>query len=408
MANEIQRLYWGSQASPIVNANIEDGTYTLTLDAETTVSINYNGSQNDIQNALYDLVAIGTNNISATQEVDGWTLEFIGAAADTNFSQLSASSSLKQKADGVSFSNTQSGVADVAITANNNITTSAVSPVDEVQNITVGSNAGNFDLNGTTVTVTGIGSDSGAIQAACDSVFGYGNTSVTGADPYTITFQGSLAATDISQISITNDFTSPGGVSSGTITDGVAGVHQQETCTFSGTPTAGAMDYGGYSLPYNTDASSAGLSGVSSSGTPDSGTIITTWSDYDSHTAIPVSSNTLQIPGQPQIILVELTDSPTEGQLIITIDGNNSSNFNYNDSTPGAITGWSGMGSAGNWTYTNTINAADTSSYSASDGTGALLKSASIEIVTIQDGIATIVFPEIPNANLFNSFIQGL
>ena len=117
------------------------------------------------------------------------------------------------------------------------------------------------------------------------------------------------------------------------------------------------MLFDGQSLAYNADASTLSLAGASASGTPASGTITTTWSDFSSHMTFSVSADTLRIEGQPQIVSVTLDDAPTEGTLNATLNGSPSSDFGYGDSSPASIGGWTGGGSAGAWTYTANVNA---------------------------------------------------
>lgn len=113
MANEIQRLYYNSQASPVVTGNIEYGIFTLTFNGDTTSDIGFADSAATIQTLLEALASIGSGNITVTATSDGFTFEFIGALADSNQSLISASSSLKQKADTITINVTQSGSAGV-------------------------------------------------------------------------------------------------------------------------------------------------------------------------------------------------------------------------------------------------------------------------------------------------------
>lgn len=112
MANEIQRLYFGSQASPVAFGNAESGTFTLTYSGQTTASIAYNASPATITTELEALSNIGSGDVLVTATADGFTVEFQGALADTNVSAITASPSLKQKADTVSATTTTAGAAD--------------------------------------------------------------------------------------------------------------------------------------------------------------------------------------------------------------------------------------------------------------------------------------------------------
>jgi hypothetical protein len=170
-----------------------------------------------------------------------------------------------------------------------------------------------------------------------------------------------------------------------TNTDGVTGVHQQDTCTFSGTATGGAMTFDGQSLAYNADGSSLFLSGATASGTPASGTITTTWSDYSSHTAFSVGADTLVAAGQPQVVRVQCTDSPTEGQVYASFNSNTAS-WNFDNSLPGPPSGFTlTSGATNDWTFTASSNASNVSC-SADDSGTPLRKDLPIEIVTVQEG----------------------
>lgn len=387
--NEIQRFYFGSQASPVPNGNAEAGAYTLYgFSADATGSLAYNDINTAIQTALEALTSIGSGNVAVSTETNGFTIEFQGSLANTNVNGISqASNSLKQKADTISVTNTQNGAADQSVTPSNSTTTSAVSPVDEVQQVSLGgATTGTFDLNGTTgAQVSTL--DTSGIQAACNSIWGSGNTTVAdiGSGNFSVTFQSALGGTNVGEMSVSNNATD-GSPSVSTTTSGVAGVHQQDTCSFSpGSATGGAMTFDGQSLAYNVNASGLSISGATASGTPESGTITTTWSDYSFHSPVMVSSNTLQINGQPQIVRVQCTDSPTEGQVNATFNGNTSF-WDYSASSPTAPSGFTlTSGAANDWTFTASANASNVTCTADDSGT-ALRKDLPIEIVTVQEG----------------------
>ncbi len=383
--NEIQRFAFGTIASPVA---AEDGTFTLTYSAQTTSAIAFNDNDAAITAALEALSNIGVGDVDVSTASGVTTIEFQGSLANTNVAQITASSSLKQDASDISVSNAQNGAADTAVTPSNNTTTSAVSPVDEVQAINTNNSAGFVDLEGQTVLLTGVSDDSAAIQTACDAAFGSGNTAVTGSGtPYTITFQGALAATPMNLIAVTNDMSAPGGVNAGTTTEGVAGVHQVDICTFTGgTATGGDMTFDGQSLNYAADASTLTLSGATASGTPASGTITTTRTGYDMAMAFSVAANTLVVVGQPQIVEVSTTETPTEGTFNVTLNSVTSSDGNHNDNSPPVITGWTGGGSAGFWNYARDVNATNVSA-SAAEGATPLRKAMGMETDTQTQGV---------------------
>jgi len=416
MANEIQRIYFGSQASPVLTSDIESGTFTLEFNGYATSPLNYNDSAATILTALEALSSVGSGNASVTLESDGFTVEFTGSLANTNVNSLSCTniSSLAIDASNISITNTQTGVVDVTTSVSNSLSVNSQTPLNEIQQIIlIGATTGTFDLNGnsTYATITVDASIVSNIQAACDSIWGSGNSSVSdiGSGTYNITFQGSYAAVDVENMWITNN-TTDGSPYTNSANSGVGGLNQQDVCTFGNTPTSGSMIIDGQYLGYNTDASTLSIYGATLSGTPASGSITTTWSDYNSHTPLTMSQNDLRIAGQPQIVSVVLTENPNSGTLNVTIGAANSSDFNYYDSTPGNITDFTGGGSAGNWTYTCNANNADAMT-SAYEGSNPLRKSISMEVIVTQEGVVVVgeyIHPSSnPNVNLFISFIEG-
>lgn len=383
MANEIQRITFDC-----LWTDLEIGTLTLDWGGNQTNPINWDDDEAAIQSAVDATGTIGAGNTLVTKETDGITVEFINGIADYDFPEVTVyDNTLKKKADTISTVTTQSGVADISISPSNGTTVSAVAQVDEIQLISLGgATTGTFDINGNSTFATVSSLDYAGISNALATIWGGGsNTTLTdlGGGNYSVTFGGTYAATPMALMSVSNNTTDGSPDISGSV-DGVAGVHQQDTCTFSGTANNGAMTFDGQSLAFNADASALSISGATASGTPMSGTITTTWNDYSSHMAVVVAANTLIDEGNPQIVTVTLPDAPDEGSLSVAI-GFTGTEFNYNDSTPGSLSGFTGGGSAGNWTYTANANANDQSP-SGSEGSNPLRKLAGVNVSTIQDG----------------------
>lgn len=246
--DEIKRLYLGAAPVPISSSGtsvpaeyVEDGTFTLTVLGQTTSSITWDNDQfalaAAITAAVETLSNVGSGNFIAYPAADtnGFVFRFIGALSAVNIGPMTAASSLIQKADTVSFVEIQGGIA----------------PANEQQVIDDGGGVGTVDLDGETVVLTGLadGTDTAAIQNACDTLFGSGNTSVTdtaGGSPYTIEFVGSLAEQDIAEIALSNDTTTGGvGVSISTPVEGTPGQPQIIELSFLDGPTVGEIEFSG-------------------------------------------------------------------------------------------------------------------------------------------------------------------
>lgn len=113
MPNEIQRIYWGSQSSPVAAADLEEGTFTITFDGQDAYLNPYDVSAATLQMTLESLSTIGSGNVSVTATSNGFTVEFIGSLANTNVNLLSISgSTVKKRADTVSVNVIQAGAFD--------------------------------------------------------------------------------------------------------------------------------------------------------------------------------------------------------------------------------------------------------------------------------------------------------
>lgn len=297
--NEIQRLYFGSQASPVAVGNLEAGSYQIIgFSADTSSAIAFNDGAAVVQSTLESLASIGAGNVAVTAEADGFTIELQGSLANTDLGDLSAgSNTLTQKADTVSTVTTTNGTAD---------------------------------------TWTGV------------------------------TLGGS--------------FTDGDDVSTAAI----------QTITFSPAPERGTWTFNGTGSIAIGDTPSS-PAGWSTAGSAASGTVTVTRQDTASgQSSFSHSVDSLEYKsatGNPQIVTVTLPDSPTEGNLHVTLEAT-SADFSYADSSPAAITGWTGGGSAGNWTYTRDTNAADVAA-SGGEGSTPLRKACGLEFVTVQDGSAS-------------------
>jgi hypothetical protein len=410
MANEIQRLYFGSQSSPISSSSLEVGTYTLTFNNETTSSLEYSDNNSAIQTAMEALTSIGAGNITVTTESDGFTFEFINDLANQNLPLITLNTSLdfKQAADTISVSNIQNGVAPTYISGTyTNTDISAVSPVDEIQIIHLsGATTGTFDLtysdNSTTATVYSL--DASGVQSAVSSLLGmdFFFTDLGGGD-YKIEFFGANGGNKSGLYVSSNSTDSYPWVE--VTQDGAEGVSQVDAITFTGSVNGGYMYLDGQYLDYSSDASGLSISGATASGTPASGIIYIYWSDYSNHGPLSTDgSNLIETSGAYQILSVSLTDNPDEGSIDVVLNGYSSGTFNY-DGNP-SVFGWTTTTSSTNyWEFTRDIQESD-ASYSVNE-MSSLRKLISFEIVTIQEGVDNTVYPSNPNMDVFKSFIEG-
>ena len=151
--NERQRILFNSTPS--------GGTFTLTFEAQTTSAIAWDIDGASLLAALESLSSIGSGNI----QIDAWDgtnleVQFIGALANTNVSQMTCDSSAMTTAAGAPT------VDEI---------TAGVTGVQEVQRVTITNwasvVAGDLVINGITVT-GGIGFTSGESEGAIENAGG--------------------------------------------------------------------------------------------------------------------------------------------------------------------------------------------------------------------------------------------
>ena len=361
MANEKQRIYWGTKAQPIsinenVTGSIESGQFTITFDGQTTQSLNYNATAFDIASALESLSTIGAGNVSVIKYSDGFLVEFINQLSNTDVSTLSVDySNLRICAKTVTVEELQTGVPAAATNPSIQTTQQAESQYNEVQLIDLGgATTGTYSISSGYGTAMVTGLDQSSLQAACDSLFGFGNTSVSGDGPFSIYFQGSLSYLPIPTIEIGNNMTD-GSPFVTVITEGSAGVHQQDTVSFSTGPAiSGNWILGNWTGIYTDTPTGAQWS---ASGSASVGSVVVTWEDYSSHTPLTLPSHTLKSnTGTHHIIRVTLSDNPTEGAFYLQLNGSGGTNsISYNASSSDVATAlgdmtlvsWSHSGNAG-------------------------------------------------------------
>ena len=398
--NEVQRIAW--------SAPPDSGTFTLTFDEETTAAIDWYASAEDVIAELEATAAFEEGDVDVTPIIDGggYDIEYIGGLAAMNVDPITVdATNLRTAADKISVTVTQTGIATVTVTPSIDTITAAVQPVNEVQEINMnGATTGYYDLNGNGSTVTDVVVGYASFSNACQTLWGSGNVSPSdlGSGVYRVEFTGSLAGTNVAEMTISNDDTDSGtGVTIGTVTEGVTGVHQVDEITFTGgTATAGSMTLDGSSLAYNANASTLTIASgnATGSGTPASGSITITWdSDYDDHDPVSVATGDLRVNGRPEIFTIELDEEPTEGNFYLKKDGSgdNSYPIEFDDDTTAVDTAFesafpsypvtvTGGPLPGLITVTSDNNVA-TSTWTAHENT-ALRKGVTADVTTVTQG----------------------
>ena len=203
--NEIQRI--AASPTPIT------GTFTLTFGANTTASIAYNATAAAIQAALELLASIGSGNISCTggplssgNPVDA---TFQGTLAQTDVALMTASSSMTG----------QAGAVTVAVTVN------GAGPINERQQIfesgTISGGTYALTYSGQTTSALDFTSTASDVSTALIALSNIGPSDVTldggalNSLPINVEFTGSLAGTNVAEMSVSNSLITPGGFARG-------------------------------------------------------------------------------------------------------------------------------------------------------------------------------------------------
>lgn len=194
------------------------GTFTLTYDGEETDAIAYNATAATVQAELEQLPNLAVGDVVVTGNAGGpYTVTFGGELADTNVAAI----------------------------------TSDVTELDgtnEVQTVTVDATAGNFTItySGQTTGSLAFNASAATVQTALEALSNLapGDVVVTGGPgaagggtPYTLTFGGTLASTNVAQVTC-GDVDLTGGGDTVTPATGTAGVAPTVVIT---TPTPGVQ-----------------------------------------------------------------------------------------------------------------------------------------------------------------------
>lgn len=182
ISNEIQTVDCGAATS---------NAFSLTLDGQTTSPITSSDSAATLAAALEALSNIVAVTVTKTGSV--FTVEFEDIDGNADQSQLTAAV--------YNSSATSTHRPDVAVTA-------AVAAVNEQQTVTLNGSptGGTYTLTYSGQTTSGVAynASAGTVEAALEALsnIGVGDVAVTGSagGPWTVTFQGALAATNVTQM----------------------------------------------------------------------------------------------------------------------------------------------------------------------------------------------------------------
>lgn len=167
------------------------GTFNLKYAGQTSAAIAYNAAATVVQAALQAIPSIGAGNASVAGSNGGpYVITFVGARGGQFIAPITAGD------------HTTGGTHSIAVAQ----TTTGVNAVNEVQTVTVtAALSGTFTLtySGQTTSAIAYGASSTTVQNALAALsnVGVGNVAVTyTGGVYTVTFQGTLAGTDVAQM----------------------------------------------------------------------------------------------------------------------------------------------------------------------------------------------------------------
>lgn len=194
------------------------GQWRATFNAQTTGDLAFDITAAALQTALEALSSIGVGNVTVSGgpgnagATNPYVVTFVGTLGGANQPQMTTS-------------NGTTALSGGAATATVTTTTQGVAPVNEVKTVTIGNkpSGGTFTLSLDGQTTSGIAFNATAatVDSALEalSTIGAGNVSVTGGPgpdtPYTVTFVGGKAGTNVSQMTADATGLEGGSVSTG-------------------------------------------------------------------------------------------------------------------------------------------------------------------------------------------------
>ena len=269
--NEIQRLYLGSEADPVAAANVEAGSYTLTLGAETTASISYDDDAAAVQAALEALTGIGAGNVEVTVpgQSSGLTgetslLDIDGATtgsfyihlpnSNTTTIQLTAPFTKATIQAAIDAEIGSPGILVVRIDASRYF----LVYLDENAN-TVDDYDGYVDVNTTGQNVTHRKFSDGGIYSPCLLQFEFiGDLANQPIDELVVMPTGMVQKADTVTVDVTQEGIAddPTSVDVSEHTAAVAPVQEVQRITFTGTPDSGSWTINGVTVSGGASAAS--------------------------------------------------------------------------------------------------------------------------------------------------------
>lgn len=192
----------------IALSNTDGGTFTVSFGGSTTGPIAYDATSSEVDAALEALGNIASGDLTcAGGPLPGSpvTVTFGGTLAGTNQPAMTIDDSgLTRTAPSIAVSESTAGVG----------------PTNEVQTLTITSATGGtytLTFNGQTTSSLAYNANAAAIQTALRalSTIGSGNVNVSGSGPFTITFAGTLAATNVNPITVNTASLTPSGIGTG-------------------------------------------------------------------------------------------------------------------------------------------------------------------------------------------------
>lgn len=173
-------------------------TYTLTFSGQTTSALDANANAAAVQAALIALSNIDASGVSVTTLADGDTLQVEWVGTEGNAAQAQMTASI--------YSGSSSRNTTIDVTTVN--AAGAGAAVNEVQVVTLtgGPTGGTFTLtySGQTTGTIAYNASAATVDAALEALsnIGAGDVAVTGSagGPWTVTFGGALAGTNVAQM----------------------------------------------------------------------------------------------------------------------------------------------------------------------------------------------------------------
>ncbi len=242
-----------SAASASITINQRSGSFTITIGGQTTPALAWNATAAQVQAAVQALPSVGAGNATVTKNNNTFTINF--AVGLGNVGNVTAQAVAQSQPDPV-VATTRPG-------------SNGQTGINEVQTVRINQSNGQFRLryNGQWTDEIDYNASAGTVESELIELRGIrnGDIAVTkspsnGAGTYTITFQGTLAATNVPQITGDRSWGNGSDPTTLTPTQGVpAGRGQDEVQTVQVTQNGGTftLTFNGQTtdpIPYDASA----------------------------------------------------------------------------------------------------------------------------------------------------------